>query len=278
MLKRGAHRRRLASLGLCGDPTSGGGRRLGVRAAIMRRWVALVMVGGSLGLSSLTSTAVGGTSGTNGLANETPAQILAASRTAVSHVRFVQEVEQIGEGSHRSTFDLGLTSGAGLRMSAVGTGLGKCRDIVLAHGQSFINCDVSFLVRMHVPDPSALAGKWLRVPSVTARSIGGGVGANAAMALTREIDTYLAASGSLTRGKEVTVDGRPAIPLSDESGNTRLFISATGQPYPIEVTTINTSLPLDRVRFSAFNVPIVLRPPAHWIACSAVKRNLRCAT
>lgn len=234
-----------------------------------------MVIAGLSSLALLTAGAVAIPSGSGRLAKESPAQILNASKEAVGHVRFVEEVEQIGQGPNSSVIDYFLATRRGYRMTVSMRGRGGCQAIYLIHGRAFMNCDASFLLSEHVPDARKLAGKWLRVPGDPPTWIGPG---SASTSLEELVSTYLPNGGILKEGREVTIDGKRAIPLSYKDGNTRLFIAATGQPYPLALTPINASIFPIRYRFTAFNVPFVLKPPARWLACSAVKRNLRCTT
>ena len=68
-------------------------------------------------------------------------------------------------------------------------------------------------------------------------------------------DGLLEPEGSLTKGEITTVNGQPAITLSDSKG--KLNFSLLGKPYPIDLTDDKSN----KLEFSDFDASVTITAP-----------------
>jgi hypothetical protein len=65
--------------------------------------------------------------------------------------------------------------------------------------------------------------------------------------------------GKLTKSTTMTLDGKKAVSVEGRL-RIRLFVAATGKPYPIEINALD-ALDADRITFDEWNAPVTLTAP-----------------
>jgi hypothetical protein len=198
-----------------------------------------------------------GGSSTNGIASKSPADILSASRAAVSEASSVHV-----SGSARSqgaplSLDLELAAGKGAQGMISQSGLSF--RLVELEGTIYINGSSAFY--SHFGSPAAaqlLQGKWLKAPANSQDFASLAPLTN----LTSLFDSLLEHHESLTSGGTTTVAGQQVVALRDGHGGT-LYIATTGKPYPVQVT--NHGAEGGTITFDRWNAPVSIKEPPNAI-------------
>ncbi|HSZ15337.1 MAG TPA: hypothetical protein VK790_14980 [Solirubrobacteraceae bacterium] len=103
-----------------------------------------------------------------------------------------------------------------------------------------------------------MRGKWLK---------GAETGVLAPFAwLTRMrtlLGSALAPHGTLSRAPATTVEGRPALAVSDGADGGTLYVASTGTPYPLEL--VRRGAAAGKLVFDRWNQPVELSVPANAI-------------
>lgn len=207
--------------------------------------------------------ALGGCAGSGAgerrLASKTPAQVLAAAKAAALGAATVHVSGSIVNEGKPISLDMELVSGQGGR-GQVSLGNLSVRLIDL---DKTVYLDGSAAFYRHFVGARAarrLPGRWLVAPA--------GRGALSSLASLTNMRKLLALAlsghGALSRVRSTTVGGRPAVAVSDGARRGTLYVSATGTPYPIEITRRGAGA--GSISFARWNKPITLNPPKRAIA------------
>ena len=168
----------------------------------------------------------------NGVADKTPNQILAAAEVAALQAAGVHVSGKIAQNGTPLTLNLHLVKGKGGKghMSENGTGF----DIIRVGDKAFVRGSNAFYTRFAgAKAAKLLEGKWL------VSSAGSGKFAPLTP-LTDQVKFFqgsLGAHGKLTKGAVTTVNGQKVIALTDGNGGGTLYVATTGQPYPIQLVS-----------------------------------------
>jgi hypothetical protein len=190
----------------------------------------------------------------NGIASRTPAQIVALAKAAAAGAATVHVAGSIVGAGKPISINMELVAGKG------GTGRvaleGLSVELVNVDHALYVKGSSAFYGRIAGPRAArALDGRWLK-----------GSVDSAAMAplasltrLNELLGSTLAGHATLTRGAQATVDGQKAVAVEDPENGGTLYVAATGQPYPLEITT--NSVGGGRVVFDRWNQSVTLAPP-----------------
>jgi hypothetical protein len=194
-----------------------------VRVALVACLVAAVALLAGCGSSGPSS---------NGVADKTPNQILAAAEAAAVAAKAVHVAGAIHQNGTPLTLNVHLVSGKGAtgHMSENGVGF----DIIRIGDKAYIRGSNAFYAKFAGPKTGKLLeGKWL-VSSVSS-------GKFASLAPLTDQDAFfkgsLGAHGKLTKGAITTVNGQKVIALTDGNAGGTLYVATTGQPYPIQLVS-----------------------------------------
>jgi len=184
----------------------------------------------SSGIATLALLAVGLAgcgSSDNGIASETPQEILAASMTAIGKASSVTIKGESARGRLRTlTIGLQLTrqvSHANL------TVLGESFQITSVGGTIYVKGTPALYQHLGITR-TIPTGTWVKAPA-------GKLAQFAAITdLTREASLIISTRDTITKGTTATIEGQPAIELKTQSKiyRGRLFIKTTGQPLPLK--------------------------------------------
>jgi hypothetical protein len=211
--------------------------------------------------TSTTGPAVtGGTSETaasNGVAAQPPQQILAAATHAIDGVRSVQVAGSVMENGIPVRLDLHLSAHHGGEGEVSENGLAF--RLISTGKVLYIQGSSAFWTHFGGARAAKLfQGKWLKVPNAGQFATLG-----ALATIPGAVSHLLAGHGTLARSGRTTINGRPAVVVADEAQGGTLFVSSTGQPYPLEI--LKRGQNGGDVKFSDFNQPVRITPPAHAI-------------
>jgi hypothetical protein len=235
-------------------------KRLTSALPVLLLTVALISgCGSSSGSSSTSSTASAAKTpaapATNGLASETAATILAATKAAADSATSVHVAGSIVNGGSSVTLDMSLLAGKGGRGRISQNKLGF--ELIVTGGTVYINGSQAFY--RHIGGAAAaqlFQGKWLKAPA-------GGKDFGSVSSLTdlhKLVDTTLTSHGTLAKGAPTTVNGQQVVTIKDTSKGGILYIAATGKPYPVEVKKDDTS---GAITFDRWNAPVSISAPAN---------------
>src|SRR4051794_28958302 len=218
-------------------------------------------------LAALALAGCGGSSSSsgNGLESKSAKEILEATKAAASTATSVHIRGAIVTEGKPITLDMQLLKGKGGKGTISQEGF--TIQLVQTGGAVYINGSAAFY--KHVSGSAAAAllqGKWLKAPADS--------GELASLAeltdLGKLLDTALADHGTLSKGGTTTVQGQKAVALKDTSKGGTLYVAATGQPYPLQITKSGAERGL--VVLSHWNQPVTLQAPANAIDIGALQK------
>jgi hypothetical protein len=208
------------------------------------------------------------TSHGNGVAGKTPAEILAAARSAAVGAATVHVAGSILSDGKPISLDMELVGSNG-----VGDNGGRGRLTLGGLGIKLIAIDKAVYVKgndafyTHFAGAKAarlLRGKWLKGSAAH-----GPLSSFAALAdLGKVIDSTLQDHGALSSAGTATVDGRQAVGVSaganDGEGGT-LYVATSGAPYPLEIVKSGGGAGAGKLVFDRWNKPVTLLAPTNAI-------------
>jgi hypothetical protein len=207
-----------------------------------------------------------GSSSSNGIASKTPAEILTAATAAANGASSVHVSGSIVSGGSPITLDLELVAGKGGRGQISEDGLSF--NLIQVDGTAYISGSPAFY--SHFGGPAAeklLAGKWLKAPA----SSGSFSSLGSLTDLNQLLDTTLSNHGALTKGPTTTINGQPALSVSDASHGGALYVATTGKPYPIEISKAGKTG--GKITFDRWNAPVKLTAPTNAIDLSQLESH-----
>jgi hypothetical protein len=216
---------------------------------VPRHWHALAI--GLLVIAVSSACGGGSHSGNSNVASKTPEAILRSVRRAVYDAKSVH----VAGGSPAESLDLRLVAGQG----AVGdvTKGGNKLQLVRIGPTAYVKGDAATIQSLAgAKAAQRLGGRWLRLPI----SDPAYASIKKLTAMNDLVGGAVSPTGStLTKLPQRTIRGIPVIGLEDQ-GHGVLYISATGQPYPVEIDSAPGGH--DKVVFSEWNKPVTLNAPA----------------
>jgi len=172
----------------------------------------------------------GGSSGGNGVASKSAAQILAAARSAALSAGAVHVSGRIVSGGSPITLDLDLIAPRGGRGRLTDNGLGF--ELIQIGGTVYIKGSAAFYT--HIAGPTAaqlLQGRWLKAPTSS--------GEFSSIASLTDLNKLLSADlpnpRGLSKGKTTKINGIPAIAVTDPAKGETVYVATTGRPYPLQL-------------------------------------------
>jgi len=217
----------------------------------------------ALVLLAVAACGSSGSGSSNGIASKSPDQIVAAATNAVSNVSSVHVAGAVPNANQPITLDLSLVNGKGGKGSMSESGLSF--QIVALGQEVYINGSSSFWTKFGgAPAAQLLSGKWLKAPAT------GQLASLATLTNGHKLFGQLLSShGKLEKGKATTIQGQPAIPITDATNGGTLYVATTGKPYPIEI--VKSGSGGGHIVFDRFNQPVSLTAPAKAIDISQLK-------
>ena len=214
-------------------------------------------------LCAILSLAVAGCGGSssssgNGVADKTPAEILAATKTASDDATSVHVSGSIVSDKSPITLDMNLLANKGGRGKLSESGLAF--ELIQINGTVYIKGSADFY--KHIGGNAAaqlLQGKWLKAPSSDANF----ASLSQLTDLRQLVDQTLTSHGSLKKSGTTTVNGQKVVGITDTTKGGTLYIATTGKPYPIEITKGGSGG--GQIVFDSWNGPVTLAAPANAI-------------
>jgi len=193
---------------------------------------------------------------TNGIADKSPKQIIAAAKKALASAKSVHMKGTLRESGQRYTFDLFLKrASAKGSMTAPMQGIKHAQfDFVLAEGRMFIRSSTLWKQAGGTAAATLLNNRWVVLPGSSIRDFP-----------FRNVKTFTRSMGSGPKGKPrlagavTMINGRPAIPV--KSGDSIVYVATTGEPVPLRVMPSSHSAGTGVADFTDYNVPVKIGPP-----------------
>jgi hypothetical protein len=194
----------------------------------------------------------------NGIADKSPADILAATKVASDAATTVHVSGSIVSDGSPITLDMNLLAGKGGRGQLSESGLAF--ELIQVGKTVYIKGSPAFY--KHIGGTAAaqlLEGKWLKAPA----SDSDFASLSQLTDLRQLVDQTLASHGALTKAGSATVNGQKVVGITDKTKGGTLYIAATGQPYPVEITKGGSGG--GKITFDRWNKTVTLAAPANAI-------------
>jgi hypothetical protein len=217
-------------------------------------------------LALLLAACGGGSSSSsgNGVADKSPAAIIAATKAAADGAKSVHVSGSLVSGGSPITLDMNLLAGKGGRGQLSQDGLSF--ELIEVGGTVYIKGSQAFY--KHIGGSAAaqlLQGKWLKAPASSADFASLGQLTN----LRALVDQTLSDHSSLSNSGTSTVKGQKVVGITDKSKGGTLYIAATGKPYPVEIAKSGSGT--GSITFDSWDEPLTLSAPANAIDVAALQ-------
>jgi hypothetical protein len=214
-----------------------------------------------LALALLTAALAGcggSSSSGNGVADKTPAEILAATKVAADSANSVHVAGSIVSNGSPITLDVHLLAGKGGRGQLSENGLAF--ELIQTGGTVYIKGSAAFY--KHIGGTAAaqlLQGKWLKAPASSSDF----ASLSQLTDLRQLVDQTLSNHGSLSKGATTTVNGQKVIAVTDKTKGGTLYIATTGKPYPVEISKGGSGG--GKINFDSWGSAVTVSAPANAI-------------
>jgi hypothetical protein len=195
----------------------------------------------------------------NGVSAKTADEILLDAVAAAKNASSVHVAGAGKQGDSSIGLNLYIVAGKGGKGHLNVNGLSF--DLVRVGPTAYFKGDAKFWANAGGGPAAAqlFKGKWLSQPS--------GTGELASFTSLTDpaklFDGMLGSHGTLTKGDESTIDGQPVIALIDSSKQSILYVSTTGEPFPIKLVGTGGK---GTIAFSQWNEKFDIDAPAGSVA------------
>jgi hypothetical protein len=217
-----------------------------MRLTIPALVLAAVLLAGCGGSSSAPS---------NGEASKSGTGVLADARKAATSASSLRVSGDIKSGGTPLSLDLSLAKGKGARGSMKESGLEF--DLIRIGDTVYIRGSDAFLQHFAGSAASLLKGKWLKA-SATTGQLASLTPLTSPTALFGAIGS---GHGTLKNEGETTYNGQKAVEILDTGDNSKLYVAATGKPYPIAIVGGGKRGNSGALTFGRWNAPVSLSAP-----------------
>jgi len=232
--------------------------------------------------------ACGSHAGDNGVASETPVRVMERAEAAARDAATVHVSGSVAGPGQRLGIDMELVRGHGGRGTVSVDGLRA--QLVQDAGWIYVKPNPALLKQLvGAPAAGRLAGRWLKgpadhgplaplasltdLPEVVTDALRAHAPRNASEVVVGPgrgavRSTILATHPGLTRAGTRTIAGHPAVALRDPSTGATLYVSATGNPYPLAL--VKPGANGGGLTFARWNREIALEAPPNPLNIKAV--------
>jgi hypothetical protein len=198
-------------------------------------------------------------SSSNGVADKSPADILAATKVASDAAKTVHVSGSIVSNGSPITLDMNLLAGKGGRGQLSESGLSF--ELIQVGKTVYIKGSPAFYKKIGgTAAAQLLQGKWLKAPASNSDF----ASLSQLTDLRQLVDPTLSNHGSsLTKSGSSTIAGQKVVGITDKAKGGTLYIAATGQPYPVQI--VKTGSGGGKISFDRWNSSVTLSAPANAI-------------
>lgn len=198
----------------------------------------------------------------NGEASKPPTQVLADAKAAASSASSGHVSGHIVSGGTPITLDLSIARGKGAKGSMSMNGLSF--QLVRVGNTVYIQGSDDFYKHFAGSGVAQLLhGRWIKAPATK--------GQLAPLESLTDIGKLFAKVGSshgkLANDGETTYNGQQVVLIRDTSDNSKLYVAATGKPYPVALVGGKKGQ-TGTITFSDWNEPVALAAPKNAIDIS----------
>lgn len=194
----------------------------------------------------------GGSSG-NGIASQSPEQIISAAKRAMSSLTSVRMVmTNIPTANGVLDMDLSLVPHVGARGTfTIG---GVPIKTIYVRGTLYMNAPAAFWRHFNPAAAQLLSGRWIHAPM------------NSSLAAIAQLMNFTTVISRIPTGHDnqklgtTTVNGQSAVKLKGRNSGTIGYIATQGKPYLLEISMPSSHATMS---FSQFNQPVSLKAPAN---------------
>ena len=223
-----------------------------------------------LAVPSLVLAGCGGSSrktshtASNGIADKSPTEILAAAKSAADTATSVHVSGRGTDNGVPLVIDLHIVAGKGGKGRLSEQGLSF--DLVRIGPNAYIKGSKAFYKKFAGPAAAQLlAGKWLKGPATK----GDLASLTPLTDLRKLLDQTLSNHGPLAKTSTTVVHGQHVVGVKDTSKGGVLYVATIGKPYPIQITkggSSNEALLLDQ-----WNQAVSLSAPPNAVDMSKLR-------
>jgi hypothetical protein len=208
----------------------------------------------------------GGSSG-NGVASKSPNEIVAAAKGAADGASAVHVSGSTVTTGAALKFDLSLVAGRGGAGRIAENGLSF--ELIELEGTIYIKGSPAFYKHFAgAAGAQLLQGKWLKAPATNA----GLAGLSSLTELRKLLDVVFAAGNRpLVSLGTSTVSGQAVVGVKDTAKNEKLYVAATGKPFPVELAKSGTGG--GTIAFTKWDKPVALKAPANAVDIEKLQKS-----
>jgi hypothetical protein len=198
----------------------------------------------------------------NGEASKPAARVLADAKAAATSARTAHVSGHIAVGGTAITLDLDMVRGKGAKGSMSTNGLRfdlvRIGDTAYVHGSDefyrhFAGALIAQLIHGRWIKASIVQGRFSPVAPLTSMS--------------QLFATIGASHGKLVNAGKATYEGRPAVAIRDPRDKSKLYVAATGKPYPVALVGGRKNAS-GTITFGPWNEPVSMAVPEDTIDIS----------
>jgi hypothetical protein len=197
----------------------------------------------------------------NGEASKPPNRVLADAKSAATSASSAHVSGSLVSNGTPFTIDLSMVRGKGATGSVSINGLQF--ELVKVGDTAYIKGSDAFYQHFAGPVAQLLHGKWVKSSTTSGRF-------RSFAALTSMTGLFAKISsshGKLVNDGTKTYQGQQVVVIRDTSDNSKLYVAATGKPYPVALSGGNEKRS-GRITFDDWNEPVSLKAPENAIDIS----------
>jgi hypothetical protein len=198
----------------------------------------------------------------NGEASKPANQVFADARAAATSASSARVSGSLAASGTPFTLDLSMVRGKGAKGSVSIRGLQF--ELVKIGDTAYIKGSDAFYRRFAGAAAQLIHGRWVKASATSPR-----FRSFAALAsIAGLFDEIARHHGKLVNEGKETYQGQQAVVIRDASDNSKLYVAATGTPYPLALVGRNKQQS-GRITFGDWNTPVSLAAPADAVDISS---------
>jgi hypothetical protein len=191
-----------------------------------------VALGCLLAAVALATVACGGGHKSNGVASQSPSQIVASVKKAVAASTSAHVIGAGSTGGTKLAIDMTYDNKDNSATGHLSVN-GLAFELTYVGGKTYVKANAGFYSHFTGAAAAALlAGKWILVPANDPRF----AAVSSLASLTALTNAIFQTTGPFTVGDETTINGEKAIPVFDKGQGGTLYVATSGPAYPLRIS------------------------------------------
>jgi hypothetical protein len=198
-----------------------------------------------------------------------------SAQVAANSVAALKGAESVHVTGHTSATETDAESALDLTFQGANTTgsvtqNGTTLQVIRVDGKSYVKGDKAAYTALAGAAAAALIGdRWLLLSGTDAQSLN-----NLTLAsFAASINTNTKYDSKIDKS---SVDGTAALVLTDPADNTKLYVAATGKPYPLKA--VKTSSANDFINFNDYNKKVTVVAPADSVDIAQIEKSVASAS